>query len=228
MATVRNALSRSLGSRLVLLGLALLSTGAVPETVALRASRGPDGRPVALKAPERGATAIVFYSSECPISNAYSTTLNRLVAESPAGRVRFVGVCVDPDLSDADVAAHARDFNLKFPVVRDHNGALSARLGAKVTPEVFVIDAGGRVRYHGRIDDQFAARQKQNAHPETHELKDAVDAVLAGREVAVATVEAVGCPIPVPPRAAEPTTYARQVSRIVQKNCQECHRKGQV
>ncbi len=226
MALVRNALSESARTRLAWLGLALLLTGAVPESIALRAARGPDGRPVELKAPQDGATALVFYSSECPISNAYSTTLNRLAAESPGGRLRLVGVCVDPDLTDADVVTHAGDFKLTFPVVRDRRGTLAGRLGAKVTPEAFVIDAAGRVRYHGRIDDQFAARGKANANPETHELKDAVDAVLADREVAVGHAEAVGCPIPEPPRAAP--TFAREVSRLLQKNCQECHRKGQV
>jgi peroxiredoxin len=187
MVTVRNAT----WDRLAWLGLALWLTGAAPESVVPPTLPGPDGRPVALKAPDGGAAAVVFYSSECPISNAYSTTLNRLVAETPAARVRLVGVCVDPDLTDADVIAHARDFGLKFPVVRDRRGALAARLGATVTPEAFVIDAAGRVRYHGRIDDQFAARGKANANSETHELRDAIDAVL--------------CPIPDPP----PTTDAR-------------------
>ena len=177
MVKVRNAARGGLAW----LGLALLLTGAAPESVVPQTLPGPDGRPVAMKAPDGGATAIVFYSSECPISNAYSTTLNRLVAESPAARVRLVGVCVNPDLTDADVAAHARDFGLKFPVVRDRRGTLAARLGATVTPEAFVIDARGRVRYHGRIDDQFAGRGKANASSDTHELKDAIDAVLAGR-----------------------------------------------
>ena len=165
MATVRNPLWNILPGRIAGLLVALLATGAVPDRVELTTMRGPDGRPVELKAREGGATALVFYSSECPISNAYSPTLNRLAAESPAGRVRFVGVCVDPDLADADVSAHAQDFGLKFPVVRDRLGALAARLGATVTPEAFVIDAGGRVRYHGRIDDQFAGRGKRERQP---------------------------------------------------------------
>ena len=55
--------------------------------------------------------------------------------------------------------AHARDFGLKFPVVRDRRGVFARKLGAKVTPETFVIDADGKVRYHGRIDDQFVARR---------------------------------------------------------------------
>ncbi len=229
MAKDSDALSKSAPTRLAWLGVAMivLLTGAGPDRVDLRPVRAPDGRPVDLKAPQDGASVIIFYSSECPISNAYSTTLNRLVADAPAGLVRCTGACVDPDLTDADVAAHARDFGLKFPVVRDRLGSLASKLNATVTPEAFVIDAAGLVRYHGRIDDQFADRGKANANPATHELRDAIEAVLADREVAVKYVEAVGCPIPDPPKVAPPT-YAREVSRILQKNCQECHRKGQV
>src|SRR5262249_19075974 len=66
------------------------------------------------------------------------------------------------------------------------------------------------------------------ANPAAHELSDAIAAVLAGRDVAVAAVEAVGCPLPEPPKPAAAPTFAREGSRILQKNCQECHRKGQV
>jgi thiol-disulfide isomerase/thioredoxin len=173
--------------------------GAVPERVVLRPMRGPDGRMVELSAPKEGVAVLIFYSSECPISNAYSPTLNRLAEEFPAKSLRLVGVCVDPDLSAAEVATHARDFGLRFPVVHDKDVALAAQVGATVTPEAFVIDDQTRIRYHGRIDDQFAARQKRNANPMTRELHDAIAAVLAGRTVSPASVPAVGCPIPKPP-----------------------------
>src|SRR3712207_7503420 len=52
-----------------------------------------------------------------------------------------------------------------------------------------------RSRYHGRIDDQFATRRQRNARPQTHELRDAVAAVLAGREVVPDSAAAVGCPL---------------------------------
>jgi hypothetical protein len=240
MAKVRFIQAKPARSRLAWLGLTVLASvavsfsvpvataGPVPEPVTLRPARGPDGRTVPLKAPEGGVAALVFYSTECPISNALSPTLNRLSGELPPDRVRFVGVCVDPELSDADIRAHARDFGLKFPVVRDRNGALTAKLGATVTPEAFVIDDQGRVRYHGRIDDQFAGRREPNANPVTHDLRDAIAAVLAGREPAAAHVEAIGCPVPEREKPAAAPTYAKDVAGVIQKNCQECHRKGQV
>jgi peroxiredoxin len=201
---------------LALTGPAAAGSGGVPEHVALRPLPAPDGKEVALDAPRGGVAALVFYSSECPISNAYSPTLNRLAEEFRKDKLRLVGVCVDPDRPAAEMAAHARDFGLKFPVVQDRDVALAAQLGASVTPEAFVID------------DQFAARQKRNANPITRELRDAVAAVLEGREVVPAEVPAVGCPIPEPARSSARPTYAGEVAAILGKNCLECHRPGQV
>ena len=202
--------------------------GAEPAKLALPPVLGPDGKNVDLRPPKGGVTAVVFYSSECPISNAYSPTLNRLADDFPRSKLNLVGLCVDPDLTDAEVKAHAKDFGLKCPVARDRNGAVGVRVGATVTPEAFVIDEEGRIRYHGRIDDQFAARQQRNATSSTSELRDAIAAVLEGKKVAVEHVKAVGCPIPKPAKEALRPTYTRDVAAILQRNCQECHRHGQV
>jgi thiol-disulfide isomerase/thioredoxin len=200
------------GRFLVAAWLVVISAAAagVPGKVDLRPLKGPDGRPVVLSAPQGGAVVIVFYAPACPISNAYGPTLNRLAAAAPDGRVRFVGVCVDPDLTDAEVLAHLKDFGLKIPVVTDRRGTLAATLGATVTPEAFVLDDAGRVRYHGRIDDQFAARRKPDTEAGTHELADALAAVLAGRKVATAFVPAVGCPIPEATRNPGPPGAAKR------------------
>ncbi len=197
----------------------------VPLHVTLR---GLDGRRVNLAPPAGGATAVVFYSSECPISNSYSPTLNALVDFFASKPVKWLGVCVDPDLSDSEVETHARDFGLKLPIARDRRGSCARKLGAKVTPEAFVIDSLGKIRYHGRIDDQFAARQKRNANPAASELKDAIVAVLSGKEVKPEQVEAVGCPLPEVAEIQGQPTFCKDVAPILQKNCQECHRPGQV
>jgi hypothetical protein len=53
---------------------------------------------------------LVFYSTECPISNSYSPTLNDLMGHFRGRPLSWVGICMDPDLSDAEVRTHARDF----------------------------------------------------------------------------------------------------------------------
>jgi hypothetical protein len=142
--------------------------------------------------------------------------------------VKWVGICVDPDLSDVDVRSHARDFGLRYPVVRDRHSVFARKLGATMVPEAFVIDGQNRIRYHGRIDDQFARRGVRNAHPAGTELKDAISAVLSGAAVKESFVAAVGCPLPEPRKPTTSPTYSKNVARILQDNCMECHRKGQV
>jgi peroxiredoxin len=220
----------SLLAGLLLLAVSSCQTALGGDLPQLGRAKLPDltGRRVDLAAPAGGATVLVFYSSDCPISNGYSPTLNTLVDSFPAKRVKWLGVCVDPDLADSEVETHARDFGLKFPVVRDRRGSFARKLGAKVTPEAFLIDAAGHIRYHGRIDDQYVARGVRNAAPAQTELKDAVAAVLNGREVKVPFVEPVGCPLPETEAPDVQPTYSKDVAAILQKNCQECHRPGQV
>ncbi len=221
-----------------LLGLASLASlalaavasgrGEVPGRVEVREIRSVDGRAIPLVPSKGGVTAVVFYSTECPISNGYSPTLRAIAEGQPSDRFAMVGVCVDPDLSVDDVAKHAQEYGLKFPIALDRDGSLASRFGAKVTPEAFVLDDSGTVRYRGRIDDTFPARGKRKANPETNELRDAIAAVLAGKDVAVDHAEAIGCPIPKPIKAALKPTFSKEVAPILQKNCQQCHRAGQV
>ena len=188
-------------------GVAMTILASIPPARADRLPselRGIDGRPVATRAEVGGATVLTAYSTECPISNAIVPALKSIAEGPDAGRVRFIGLCVDPDLGDPAVADHAREFGLPFPVVRDRDGAIASGLGLKVTPEVVLIDGQGRTRYRGRVDDQFVTRRVRNAHPGTHELRDAIAAVLGGREVAKPHVEAVGCPLPTPSKPAKP------------------------
>jgi len=227
IATMARGLALA-GLSFFLISGSTMAVGADPPALSTMTLRSPGGRRVNLAAPPKGATVLVFYSTECPISNSYSPTLGTLVDSFPARSVRWLGVCVDPDLSDSEVEAHARDFGLRITVVRDRRGSFARKIGAKVTPEAFVIDDAGRIRYHGRIDDQFVARRTRNANPSGSELKDAIAAVLGGKEVGAPHVEAVGCPLPEVPVATARPTYSRDVAPILQKNCQECHRPGQV
>ena len=64
-----------------------------------------------------------------------------------------------------------------------------------MTPEAAVFDGVGRLAYHGRIDDRYVDFGVDRPAPTTHDLADAVTAVLAGAPVSRAAVPAVGCTI---------------------------------
>ncbi len=216
------------GCLMSLIGFSGSVQGSSPAVLKQTTLPGLDHERIPLAAPAGGATVLIFYSTECPISNAYSPTLDELVARFGKPSVQWVGVCVDPDLSDSEVRTHSQDFRLKLRVARDRYGWFARKIGATMTPEAFVLDDKGQVRYHGRIDDQYVARRVRNAAPSGSELKDAIAAVLGGKEVAAPHVAAIGCPIPEAPEVTARPTYTKDVAPILQKNCQECHRQGQV
>jgi thiol-disulfide isomerase/thioredoxin/mono/diheme cytochrome c family protein len=196
--------------------------------------RADTGKPWSLAADGREAKAVVvvFMGTECPISNAYAPVLSGLDREYGPKGVLFIGVNSNRQDDAAAVARHVKEFSITFPVLKDEGTKLADRFMAKRTPEAFVLDGTRTVRYRGRIDDQMDKGIKR-PEPQNRELADAIDAVLAGKQVARAVTEPAGCFIGRKPKTANavvqgtPVSYSKQVSRIIQKNCQSCHRPGE-
>lgn len=155
---------------------------------------GLDGRAVDPLAADAPATVLLFVSTHCPISNRYAPTMRAL---SEAWRARAVTawlVYPDPDDDAAAITAHQAEHGLALPTVRDPEHHLVARAGARVTPEAAVFARGAAApAYLGRIDDRAVEFGKLRAQASTHELRDAVDAVLDGRTPAPAGGPAIGC-----------------------------------
>jgi thiol-disulfide isomerase/thioredoxin len=190
--------------------------------------------PWALAAETRNARAVVvlFLGTECPVSNAFIPKLNAW-AKQYGNDVTFVGINSNEQDDAAVVAKHAKEFGIAFPVLKDAEAQIAAKFQVKRIPEAFVLDGQRLVRYRGRIDDQFAPAVKRDKAT-TKELVEAIDAVLAGKDVTTAYTAVAGCLLgrttrePVPVKEGEPITYTKHVARIIQHNCQECHRKGEV
>jgi hypothetical protein len=135
-------------------------------------------------------TVVVFYSTICPISNEYNERIRQLYHDySPKG-VQILVMNANQNESREQVRDHIRAAEFDFPIYLDTRNVVADRLGASVTPESFVIDASGAVRYHGPIDD---ARNPARIH--VHLLRDSIDAVLAGKPVAKPEAKAFGCTI---------------------------------
>jgi thiol-disulfide isomerase/thioredoxin/mono/diheme cytochrome c family protein len=176
---------------------------------------------------ERKAVVLVFTSTSCPLAPRYFPTLKRLEKEYRDQGVQFVAVNAAADDTIVDVAAQAVEHEVEFPFVKDLDGACARALGVKRTPEVAVLDGKRRLCYRGRIDDQYrpgAARKE----PTRHDLREALDDLLAGREVKVAQTAVDGCLISLPDdgKPDRAPTYAEDVAPLLKKHCQECHRPG--
>lgn len=158
--------------------------------------RGVDGEELTLNAPESGALAIVFLWTSCPNSNQYSPTLNRIAQDFEGKPVQMVGLFVDADQTDAEVASHANDYALTFPIGREGAVRLARELGVETVPSCVVIDDSGSVRYLGRINDQFYDLGRRRQVVRSDDLKDALSSVLEGEPVRQPRTEAIGCSLP--------------------------------
>ncbi len=140
---------------------------------------------------EKKLVAVVFLAADCPISQKYVRTLNGLKERYP--QVTFVGVFTRWD-DWAALRQFESEFAPAFLLWRDAEMRLVRRLDATVTPEVFLLKEN-RVLYQGAVDNWFVALGRYRPAPTEHFLEDAIQAVLDGQTVRVASTQAVGCGI---------------------------------
>lgn len=168
--------------------------------------------------------------TECPVSRFYAVRLDEMAKHFAKDGVRFVGVHCNLHDSEADVRRFVKELGVSFPQVQDAKQAIARQLKATRVPEVFVIDAAGKVRYSGRIDDQYAPGVKRSASS-TNLLQNAITSVLSGKALIESRVEPVGCLITFEKLAAiAPTevTYCKTIAPMFNEHCVECHRAGEI
>jgi hypothetical protein len=150
--------------------------------------------PLAMTGDQRAAV-LIFVAAECPICNAYAGEINRLSQAYAAKGIMFYLIDVDANLPAADAARHAHDFALAPPVLLDSKHLLVGKFAATTTPEVLVIGRAGDVFYRGRIDDVYIALGQRRFEAREHDLRDALDALIAGKPAPMARTTPVGCAI---------------------------------
>lgn len=151
------------------------------------------GAPVALKDLLAGkkAAVVIFVATKCPVSNAYDGRMAELAAAYSAKGIAFAGVNSNKTEPAAEVVEHAKRKGLGFPVLKDEGNKVADLYGATKTPEVFVVDPSGKIVYHGRIDEN----QDDPKGVKSPDLKNALEALLAGRPVPAPETKAFGCSI---------------------------------
>jgi len=136
---------------------------------------------------------LIFVTPDCPVANRYAPEIDRIAAAYAGRRVRTFLIYAEPGLTPARVKTHLAEFHpsLRATAIIDKSWLLANETGATVTPEAIVITASGRV-YRGRIDDWYVALGKSRAVATSHDLRDALDALLAGKAIKPGAA-AVGC-----------------------------------
>ena len=173
------------------------------------------------------AYVIVFTTVGCPLVQRYLPRLQELSSQYSEKGVRFVAINVGPDDSLKEIAYQALEHGVQFAVGKDFDGQCARAVGASRTPEVVVLDGERKIRYRGRIDNQYRlGGVKPSA--DRADLKEAIEDVMAGRKVRVKETVVDGCAITLP--AARPAdsslTYAKDIAPLINNHCVQCHRPG--
>jgi peroxiredoxin len=139
------------------------------------------------------AVLVVFMSNHCPVANAYEKRLVQFVKAYKSKGVELVAINVsnlDDDKLDK-MKKRVKEEKLDFTYVYDPSQKVGFEYGATVTPHCFILDADRNVSYMGAFDDsQDEPKVKKQF------VKDAVEAILAGKKPPVAVTEQFGCAIP--------------------------------
>ena len=151
------------------------------------------GNSIDLSSAGSEVTVLVFVRTDCPISNRYAPTLQKLAAEH-AGQAKFWLVYPDKAETAAGIQRYLHDYNyVQFSAVRDPQHTLVKPAKAQITPEAAVFDKNSHLIYHGRIDNWYQSFGHARSEPTTHELDQAINSALAGKQPPVAETKAVGC-----------------------------------
>ena len=140
------------------------------------------------------ALAVVWSCNHCPYVQAWEGRMVGIQRDY-GDRVRLVAVNSNnadayPEDSFPEMQARAEREGFNFDYLFDEDQSVARAYGPERTPEVFLFDADRRLVYHGAIDDSRDERSVAS-----HYLRDALDAVLAGGEPAVAETPPVGCSV---------------------------------
>ena len=169
-----------------------LKSPAIGENAPAFSLKSYDGKDVPLQklTKENKFTVLMFISTECPVSNGYNERMEKLYETYSKKGVAVVGINANKEEDVKRIAEHAKEHGFKFTILKDVQNKVADLYGAQVTPEAFVINATGKLVYHGRIDDS-----KNIAKVTSHDLSDALDKLLAGKELTATNSRAFGCSI---------------------------------
>jgi len=135
---------------------------------------------------------LAFITNHCPVAKAYEDRLIAMQKDYQGKGVQVIAVNVNNLPADKleKMKERAAEKKFGFPYLYDPSQAIGLACGAKVTPHVFVLDRERKLAYVGAVDDDMKATEAK-----THYLRDALDALLAGKQPPKAETKPVGCVI---------------------------------
>jgi hypothetical protein len=134
----------------------------------------------------------VFLSPECPLSQNYTSVLNKLQAAYP-GELQMVGIIPGKTYRRTKVDSFIKKNKIAYPVFIDPSLDLSHYLKASVTPEAILLDTENQLVYKGAIDNWYKSLGKPGARATEHYLREAIEKTLVHQRPMIKRTTAVGC-----------------------------------
>jgi peroxiredoxin len=165
--------------------------GAVAPDFTLPPAAG--GAPVALKEllSKSKAVVVIFDATKCPYALGYKERVASMGKEYAGKGVAFVTINSNKSETAAEVAEDAKKHGFAFPVLKDEGNKVADLYAAQKTPEIYVLDPKGTLLYRGRIDETH----DDPKNVKSPDLRNALEAILAGKPVPAAETKAFGCSI---------------------------------
>lgn len=139
---------------------------------------------------ESKAIVIMFIATQCPVSNDYNERMAQIYADYKDKGVTFLGINSNKQENANEVKEHAEENDLDFIILKDPQNKIADIFEASFTPEIYVLNPNFELLYHGRIDDSRKAGKV-----EKQDLQNALNEILAGKEVSDKKTKAFGCSI---------------------------------
>jgi peroxiredoxin len=152
-----------------------------------------NGKQVSLTDYKGKNVLVIFVSVRCPYSNAFNKVMAELGQKYSAKGINIIGINANSTETAEDVAAHAKK-NFPFVVLKDVDNKIADLYGASVTPEAFLIDETGTIRYHGALGNSNNPTTDES-RANSKDVSAAIDALLSGKEIAKNKTKAFGCTI---------------------------------
>ena len=158
---------------------------------------GVDGNHYSLDSfKDKKIIVVMFTCNHCPYVQAYESRFISIQRDNLEKGVSLVAINANetknyPEDDFPKMVERAREKNYNFPYLRDEDQSVAKAFGAHYTPEIFLLDEERRLRYTGRIDDNWQNPQKVN----THDLRDAISKIYAGEKITTPETHTTGCTI---------------------------------
>lgn len=159
--------------------------------------KGVDGKLYSLNSfSDKNVLIVIFSCNHCPYVQAYEKRIISIQKDFADKSVQIVAINSNEDVnypedSFDEMIKRSKEKNYNFPYLRDETQEVAKAYGATHTPEIFLFDEQRKLRYHGKIDDNWKEPEKVKYNY----LRDAITEVLEGKEVSIPETFSIGCTI---------------------------------